>query len=58
MEKNKKKATGWDARGRANYENISSFRRCSRRVFLYAYGEFNYERDGVMLLRRLRCLRL
>ena len=33
----------------ASYKNISSFTRCSRRVFLCAYGELGYERDGVML---------
>ena len=41
----------------ASYENFSSFTRCSRRVFLCAYSELDDGKDGVGVLRALRCLR-
>ena len=41
----------------ASYEKISSFTRCSRRIFLCAYSELDNGRDGVGVLRALRCLR-
>ena len=40
----------------ASYETFSSFTRCSRRVFLCAYSELHNRRDGVRVLRALRCL--
>ena len=36
---------------------FSSFTRCSRRVFLCAYSELDDGKDGVGVLRALRCLR-
>ena len=35
---------------------VSTFTRYSRRVFLCAYGYLDDERDGVRVLRALRCL--
>ena len=41
----------------ASYEKFSIFTRCSRLVFLCAYSELDDGRDGVGVLRALRCLR-
>ena len=58
MEKKKKKAAGRDMRGRGELGNFfSSFTRCSRRVFLCTYSELDDGKDGVGVLRALRCLR-
>ena len=40
----------------ACYEKLSSFTRCSRRGFLCAYSALDDGRDGVRVLRALRCL--
>ena len=57
MGKKKKKATGRDVRGRSELGKFfSSFTRCWRRVFLCAYSELDDGRDGVRVLRALRCL--
>ena len=57
MERNKKKAAGGVVRGRGVIRKILSFTRSSRRGFLCAYSELDNSRDGVRVLRALRCLR-
>ena len=38
-------------------KKFSSFTRSSRRGFLCAYSELDYSRNGIRVLRALRCLR-
>ena len=57
MEKKKKKAAVRDVRGRGEVRKNLSSTRCSRRIYLCAYSEFYDGRDGVRVLRALRCLR-
>ena len=55
MEKNKKKATGWDARVRGELRNFSEFYALLVTPLSLPNGWLDYEMDGVMLLRGLRC---